>query len=168
MNAVWMLNVAFALSLSTFFSGCDHTRRIRQSATLEFSLASEDDLRLCKSVSIREAVSMEDVDKRREAINPGRFDSLYPWHGPVKIDEKHQATFTIDEVTIVSTGDKTPPRSQHPFSGKSFFVRVEGCEGDDPVFEIVFVQGEVRIKSKLSVKVKDVSKAVYLDVEAAK
>lgn len=165
MARLQMFNVAIALGLVIFVSGCDHTRRIHQSATLEVSVGPEGDSRLCESVSIREAVPMDEVDKRREAINPGRFESLYPWHGPVKIDDSRQATFSIDEVMIVSTADKTPPLPQHPFSGKSFLVKVEGCDGKYPVFQITFVEGETEREGNLSVRVTDISEAVFLEVD---
>jgi hypothetical protein len=165
MVGVELPKLAVVLGLATLVSGCDHTRRIRQSATLEFSGPAEYDLPLCGSVSIREDVQMDDVDRRREAINPGRFDSLYPWHGPVKIDDNRQASFTIEEVMIVSTADETPPLSQHPLSNKSFLVKIEGCGIEHPAYKIDLVEGKSVAKEELSVKVTNVSEAVYLDVD---
>lgn len=157
-----ILKLALAVVLSTLFVGCDPTRRIRQSVTLEFSSDLEEDLFSCESVSIRENVRMTEIDKRREAINPGRFESLYPWHGPIRINDMQQASFSVETVMIAATGDKTPPSSQHPFSGKSFLVQLEGCSNGQPSFEIAFVKGEVAVQGKYSVKVAEISKAVYV------
>lgn len=163
-NPPKLLTLTLAVVVTMLFAGCDHTRRIRQSVTLEFSVTSEDDLFPCESVSIRENASMSAVDKKREAINPGRFESLYPWYGPVKIDNSQQASFTIEEVMIVAVDDKTPPRAQHPFTGKSFLVKLEGCGNEQPITEVVLVKGEVAVGARYSVKVVDVSDAVYLNV----
>jgi len=142
------------------FSGCDHTKVVSQSLTINVSDRNHGRIS-CKEIAVREHVQKTGVDIEREKFNPGRFSNLYPWSESASIGVTGQAVIVVNNAILVDPKWKSPPIDMHPFTGKTILVKILGCSENIPIFQLRAVPGESYSRGSLEVKVVSVSEAEF-------
>jgi hypothetical protein len=149
--------------IASVATGCDHTKTVSQQIVLVVR-SRPDYVPARVEVALKRDVTPSATDLRREQLNPGRFEALYPWTAFVRSADAGKVKFMLSETTLVDPSNKVPPKSQWPVPGEGerFILRIRDENGDIHTLDVEMAEGSIADNDAFSVEILEIADAFYV------
>lgn len=149
--------------IAVMATGCDHTKTIKQRLVL-IVRSKPEYLPAQVEVALKRDAKPSPTDLRREELNPGRFETLYPWTAFISSADDGKVTFMLSETTLVDPSNIAPPKSQWPVSGEGeyYILRIRDEKGDIHTLNIEMAEGSIGESAIFSVEILEIADGFYV------